>query len=103
MLLRDRVRAVGPVRGWEQVSDYHWQYALGYDRVSVDPAQVDRDAPTRLVAGVVRHTGGECVDALPVLRTDPDPRHLYFDADPHLTAAGHRRVAQAVYAHLAGR
>ena len=77
----------------EQVYLADWRAALKYNGSSDDKA-IDFESPGRAVAETLEGTGVALVDALDVLRSDNSDSRLYFKWDPHLTAAGHKLVAQ---------
>ena len=84
----------------EQVYEDAWQQALVYNGEQVPADQVDLDAPDRIVRGIAATAGVELVEVLERFRSQCQDEPLYFAVDPHLTAAGHRVVAQALYEHL---
>ena len=84
----------------EQVYEDAWQQALVYNGEELPADQVDRDAPERIVRKAAATAGIELVGVLAQLRSYRQDETLYFAVDPHLTAAGHRVVAQALYEHL---
>ena len=70
------------------------QYVTGFD---VDPATVDLEQPTRLVTRELEERGLRFVDLLPAFRqAQRSGVRLYGTVDPHLTAAGHDAMADAV-------
>lgn len=85
----------------EQVYREDWARAVAYNLAEPDSALVDFDAPDEAFATVAAARGLEVVDLLEPFRAQRQPERLYFAGyDPHLTAAGHRRVAEALLAHL---
>ena len=76
------------------------QYVTGFQ---IDPADVDLEQPTRLVTGQLTSRGLTMVDALPVFRAaHAEGVQLYGAVDPHLTPAGHERLAGLVLPAAAG-
>ncbi|MFA6111374.1 MAG: hypothetical protein WDA75_21670 [Candidatus Latescibacterota bacterium] len=84
----------------EQVYESAWEAALEYNGVRPGPAAVDRDAPNRIVRRLAAAAGIELVDVLDLLRDRAASEAFYYQVDPHLTAAGHRVVAEALADHL---
>lgn len=86
----------------EQVHPEDWKRAIAYSAIQVDPAQIDIDAPNRAFDGLAKRHGIELLDPVGLLREKAGDGRLYFESlDPHLNAAGHAVVAQALYLHLA--
>jgi hypothetical protein len=69
---------------------------LAAQGVSIAPAQIDVDAPTRRVLGVCAALSIPCVDPTPAL-AKLGPR-AFFPHDEHPTAPAHRALAQALLA-----
>ena len=84
----------------QQVYEAHWQQALAYNGVRLPADEVDLDAPERIVRPMAATAGIELVEMLERFRSHRQDESLYFAVDPHLTAAGHRVVAQALYEQL---
>ena len=67
------------------------------------PGALDPDLPNRILGGSLRREGIAVVDPLPALReagrTNPN---LYFPANRHWTADGHRLVAEVLLRELGG-
>jgi hypothetical protein len=62
----------------------------------IDSAAVDIDQPTRILYQKLSTAGLNVVDALPALRAAADSRRLYGAVDDHLSADGHRVLADAI-------
>ena len=76
------------------------QYVTGFQ---IDPADVDLEQPTRLVTEQLTSRGLTMIDALPVFRAaHAEGVKLYGAVDPHLTPAGHERLAGIVLPAAAG-
>lgn len=70
------------------------QYLTGFQ---IDPAAVDLEQPTRLVTEQLTSRGLRMLDALPTFRAaHAEGVQLYGAVDPHLTPAGHQRLAGLV-------
>ena len=70
------------------------QYLTGFQ---IDPAAVDLEQPTRLVTEQLTSRGLRMIDALPAFRAaHAEGVQLYGAVDPHLTPAGHERLAGLV-------
>lgn len=69
-------------------------YVTGY---GLDPDSIDLEQPNRKVAAELERRGLRYIDALPAFRAAYDTGAvLYGSIDPHLSAAGHRVLADAV-------
>src|SRR6185436_18866598 len=56
--------------------------------------------PQRDIMAFCRERGIRCLDLLPLFRNRPDKERLYLAQDVHLSASGHRFVAESVAAFL---
>ncbi len=65
-------------------------------------AEWDMERPQRILAEWARQQGAESLDLLPALRqaAASSSERLYYFPDSHLTAAGHRVVAEQLHAYL---
>lgn len=60
---------------------------------ALDPAQIDIEQPSRLLAGALRAQGLSVIDALPAFRAaHTSGRRLYGNVDEHLSPAGHEAL-----------
>ena len=66
----------------------------------LDPADYDLDRPQRLMREYCEEKGIDHVDVLPVMRAHAASGHLFYPIASYMTPAGHRLVAEAVYARL---
>ena len=87
----------------EQVNERFWRRALAYDGVELRADEVDFEAPNRIVRKIAGQRRMELVDLLDLFREKSDTVDIYFDNDPHLTAAGHQLAGEALFEHLGGR
>lgn len=105
--LRDEVRARGDRL---LVAVAPPAFAVDTDRVAptfamvgLDPARADLDAPGRAVLGAVRELGvAGCDLAAPLRAEAAKGARLYLTYDGHWTPEGHRVVAEALAACVAG-
>ncbi len=58
-------------------------------------ADLDRELPQQRLAAWSAQSGVPVIDLLPGFRAAANP-HLYFNADPHWTPAGHALAAQLI-------
>jgi hypothetical protein len=74
-------------------------YVSGF---GIDPATVDLDQPTRRLLEEFAERKLQVVDALPKFRElSATGNVLYGDIDPHLSAAGHRALADLLLPEVA--
>jgi lysophospholipase L1-like esterase len=81
-----------------QYAQMHPEAVPAYARsFGIDPADADVDQASRLLIAAMAAKGLNLVDALPALRAANHPDHPVFgEVDHHLSAAGHRVVAELV-------
>ena len=72
---------------------------------AVAPDEWDMDRPQRILADWARQQGAESLDVLPALRdaASSGSERMYYFPDSHLTAAGHRVIAEQLRHYLARR
>lgn len=84
-----------------QVYETSWNQYI--EALQLDPKRYDLDKPQRILREFLSQQNIEYVDVLPTLRSQTQGRPLFFPVDKHLTADGHRVVAQALCKYLSDK
>ncbi|NCP66697.1 hypothetical protein GW756_00125 [bacterium] len=79
-----------------QVDD---SYRTKYARIYFDEDAKESDRPQTEIMSFCDSRQLDCVDMLPLMRSDPDREALFFNynADPHFDKPGHELTAEAIY------
>lgn len=62
----------------------------------IDPTRFDMEKPQRLLTDFCTQQNIDCVDVLDTMRRQGETTPLFYRVDGHMTAAGHRVVAQVL-------
>jgi hypothetical protein len=68
-----------------------------------DLSELETNSPNALLRGLIEKHGFELLDPTEEMSRRPDVDGLYYVSDDHLTAAGHRAVAQILSARFAAK
>jgi hypothetical protein len=69
----------------------------------IDLSELETNSPNALLRGLIEKHGFELLDPTEEMSRRPDVDGLYYVSDDHLTAAGHRAVAQILSARFAAK
>ena len=75
-------------------------HAEYFHAFNLSPELYDFEKPQRLLLGWCKDTGVECIDLLPIFRSQGSPEKLYFANDFHFSAAGHVVAAEGILPSL---
>ena len=79
------------------VCDYSWEWNM---RHVGDASIYERAKDLRVAEAFCAREGMNCIDLASAMRASGDPCELYYEADGHLTVAGAKVTAQALFDYL---